>query len=151
MSDSSLEVMSEGSPTVVWYNRFVVTINPGKFGYPFAKAIPRKKSTRDRITIDERVSILWLLAHDWSEERIAAQMNRARSTISLFRKQLFADPTIIARLPLVDVKGKRKFQCRLCTAMRPTRIGCLRHVMSHVLPLEVARDYPLGDLEKNIL
>ena len=128
----------------------MVSINPSRFGYPFPRVVSQRKKG-ERITVEDKMAILWMLAHDWSILRICGQINSAYNTVFFFRQGMIKDPSIIAKLPVIDVKGKRKFQCRLCRAVRPTRIGCLRHVMSHVLPLEVARDYPLGDLEKNIL
>lgn len=89
----------------------------------------------------------------WSILRIHRTYDISERTIGRFRKRILNDPLEIARLPVMERVGAtgKSYRCRFCGETRPQRARCFRHVMSHVLPFEVARDYPLDGLDTGLL
>ena len=105
---------------------------------------PMTNKGRPLLSIDEQMVILELFAHKWTVYKIAGHLHRNRRTISKFRLCLANNPSLIVKLPvLYQRQGRRSYICKICEAQRDTLEAGYRHVLSHVLPLEIARDSPL--------
>ena len=111
-------------------------LTPKHFGYPF-KLSPREKGRR--LSVDDKMAILWALSHEWSLEKIASNINAAYRTVWKFRRGLFHDPSQIVHLPVISVDAKKQVRCRLCGEVRKGKTTAYRHVLSHFLPYEVAK------------
>lgn len=118
------------------------------FGFPFRLG---GRSGAGPLTIDDKMAILWALAHQWSIKRIAKELPAGSSTIEKFKHSLIVDPTQIVNLPVYYVDTKGRYRCRFCGATRPGRIRVIRHVMSHILPRDIAENYPIGDVKSDLL
>jgi hypothetical protein len=109
-------------------------------------APPHKKG--QRLTNDDRLWVIWGLSRGWSDYTIAAKIQCDRSTVWRYKQRLYEDPSIVFHLPLILWIGKREFRCQLCGETRTTRMQCMRHVLAHFLPYEIARDCDLSDLKR---
>ncbi len=123
------------------------------FGFPERNPSygPVRNPKRRRLTVDDKVGILWGFAHEWPERRIADEMTLTRRRIQWFRGRLMDHPAMVASLPIVRQDGAKRFRCRFCGTTRQTMIGGVRHFLGHVLPPEVARGADLSGIETGIL
>ena len=107
---------------------------------------PRAKNAH--LDDDDKLVILWGLSRGWSAGKIAEALPASISTIKNFKGRIFDDPGLVFELPLLIQTSPRSHQCRICGEERPNRIRGMRHILGHIFSYEMARDMPLGDLEK---
>mgnify|MGYP001605456752 CR=1 FL=1 len=113
---------------------------PGKdFGSPIADS----PAWHTSLTIDEKMLALRLMTLLWSQARIAKKLHRDRRIISSFRDTFVDNPSLIVRLPVLYQQGRKSYVCKICGISRDTLEAGYRHVLSHILPIEIARDSPL--------
>ena len=107
---------------------------------------PRAKNSH--LDDDDKLLILWGWSRGWTIRRTAETLPTSLSTVKNYRSRVFEDPATVFELPILKLTGSKSHQCGLCGETRPTRMRGMRHVLSHVLPTEVARDTPLGNCLK---
>ena len=52
-------------------------------------------------------------------------------------------------LPVLVQVAAKNYQCQMGGESRPTRTKAMRHVLSHALPYEMARVFPLAAAPRN--
>ena len=92
---------------------------------------------------DDKLLILWGLSRGWTIRRTAETLPTSQSTVKNYRSRVFEDPATVFELSILKLTGSKSHQCGLCGETRPTLMKARRHVLSHVLPYEIARDTPL--------
>ena len=97
---------------------------------------------------DDKLVILLGLSRNSSAGKIARDVPCSPGTVNNFKIRIFDDPGLVFQLPVLVQTGPRVHQCQICGETRPSRIKGMRHVLSHILPYEVARDIPLDGVEK---
>lgn len=97
---------------------------------------------------EDRMLILWGWARGWTVKRTAEELPTSLSTVKNYRARVFDGPSVVFELPVLKLTGPKTHQCGLCGETRPTRMKGMRHVLSHILPYEVARDVPLDGCPK---
>lgn len=109
-------------------------------------AKPQRKSHQP-LALDDQMAILWGLSRGWSYTRIASMVgNLHRHTVRSYHRRIFDEPELVFRCPGVYVNTARAghFRCGFCPALRKGEMSIRRHVLSHVLPVERARDVRLN-------
>ena len=102
---------------------------------------PRAKNAH--LDDDDKLLILWGTSRGWSIKRIAQALPSSPTTVKTYRANVYRDPVQVFDLPVLAQVATKNYQCRLCGESRPTRTKAMRHVLSHVLPYEMAKDMPL--------
>ena len=103
---------------------------------------PRVK--RDRLSIDDRLRVLWYLSKGEGGTRIAQHMEISPNTVYEYRKRVFANPYEMLDLPSVyRRRDKGDYQCGFCSHVEKHLRKMQRHVLAHVLVYERARDLNL--------
>ena len=100
---------------------------------------------------EEKMVLLRGLAHGWSLDQLSKAAGVAPTTVVSFKKQLYLNPKLVARLPVSILVSKNRYRCAICGNIRPTLITATRHVLAHVLPIEVARSCNLEGLSSEVL
>ena len=104
-----------------------------------------------RLTVDDKLMIIWGLTRGWGEKHIATYLKMHRSTVRSYKVKIAEDPQIVfEQLPLYTRIEARKFRCRICGEHRPARVAVMRHVLMHFLPRDLALGSPLDRVEKPI-
>ena len=99
---------------------------------------------------DDKLLILWGTSRGWSIKRIAQALPSSPTTVKNYRKDIYRDPVQVFDLPVLVLVAAKSHQCQMCGESRPTRTKAMRHVLSHILAYEIARDFPLGGRPKLI-
>ena len=107
---------------------------------------PRAKNAH--LDDDDKLVIIWGLSRGWAAAKIARTLPASTATVKNFKARLFDDPGSVFQLPVLVQSGPRFHDCQICGESRASRVRGMRHVLAHILPLEVARDMPLGDVAK---
>ena len=107
---------------------------------------PRAKNAH--LDDDDRLVIIWGLSRGWTAGKIARTLPASVGTVKNFKAKILDEPACVFELPVLVQSGPRSHDCQICGGSRASRIKGMRHVLGHILPLEVARDMPLGDIEK---
>ncbi|MDA1129865.1 MAG: hypothetical protein O2913_14410 [Chloroflexi bacterium] len=106
------------------------------------------KAKHAHLDDDDKLVILWGLSRGWAARKIARAVPCSEGSVKNYKNRLFEDPGVLFELPLLLQTAPKVHQCQLCREQRPSRSKAMRHVLSHVLPYEVARDIRLDDVEK---
>jgi hypothetical protein len=107
---------------------------------------PRAKNAH--LDDDDKLLILWGTSRGWPIKRIAQALPSSPTTVKNYRKNVYRDPVQVFDLPVLVQVAAKNHQCQMCGESRPTRTKAMRHVLSHFLAYEMARDFPLGGLPK---
>jgi hypothetical protein len=99
---------------------------------------------------DDKLLILWGTSRGWPIKRIAQALPSSPTTVKNYRKDIYRDPVQVFDLPVLVQVATKNHQCQMCGESRPTRTKAMRHVLSHVLPYEMARDFPLDSRPKQL-
>ena len=97
---------------------------------------------------DDKLVIIWGLSRGWTAEKIARILSASIGTVKLFKAKILYEPGCVFELSVLVQSGPRSHDCQICGESRASRIKGMRHVLGHILPLEVARDMPLWEIEK---
>ena len=97
---------------------------------------------------DDKLLILWGASRGWTIKKIAQALPSSPTTVKSYRKSMYRDPVQVFDLPVLVQVAAKNHQCQMCGESRPTRTKAMRHVLSHFLAYEMARDFPLGGLPK---
>ena len=106
------------------------------------------RAQRSRLDDDDKLVIIWGLSRGWSAEKIAQALPASGGTVKNFKAKIFDDPGVVFELPVLVQSGPRSHDCQVCGEVRGSRLKGMRHVLAHIMPFEMARDIPLGDVEK---
>ena len=93
-----------------------------------------------RLTIRDKVFILWGRYEELSMRAIAERLPAARSTVNAYLTRVRRSPRIALELPLYQRLSQHRFRCGFCRDIRTSEPAIGRHVLAHFLPYEVARD-----------
>ena len=107
---------------------------------------PRAKNAH--LDDDDRLVILYGLSRGWSAAKIAEALPASEGTVKSYKAEIVDEPGLVFDLPVLVQSGPRSHDCQICGESRGSRVRGMRHVLAHVFPYEVARDAPLGDVEK---
>lgn len=105
------------------------------------------RARRSRLTIEHKLYVFYGLASGKALSVIARELNCGNLTIRKLRKTWFQDPSSLTELCLIVKKGSQKFVCRMCKEERSSYVKGMRHVASHVLPIERVSTYPWGNVK----
>ena len=93
-----------------------------------------------RLTIRDKVFILWGRYEELSMRAIAERLPAARGTVNAYLTRVRRSPRIALELPLYQRLSEHRFRCGFCRDIRASEPAIGRHVLAHFLPYEVARD-----------
>ena len=93
-----------------------------------------------RLTSRDKVFILWGRFEELSMRAIAERLPAARSTVNAYLTRVRRSPRVALELRLFQRLSRNRFKCGFCGAIRTNEEAIGRHVLSHFLPYEVARD-----------
>ena len=93
-----------------------------------------------RLTIRDKVFILWCRYEELSMRTISGLLPAARSTVNAYLTRVRRSPRMALELPLSQRLSKNRLRCGFCRAIRANEPAIGRHVLAHFLPYEVARD-----------
>ena len=103
-----------------------------------------KGNERSVLGAEEKLVILWATTRGWGVAKTARMIGRSASPISRYRRQILDDPQIVfERLHLYSQLADHKWSCHFCGEFKKTRNKIMRHILSHLLPLEIAKAVPL--------
>ena len=111
---------------------------------------PRSREGGGRLrslTDDDRILVIWGWSNGWTGAEIARKIPCNKITVYNFKRAALDDLRLIFDLPLLLQLEPRKFECQMCMEVRNTRIKCMRHVLSHFLPIEMAKTAPVEGIE----
>ena len=101
-----------------------------------------------RLNEDERLFILWGKSKGYDDQQIAGSIGRSRNTVRSYFHKVQISPLIIFDDRVYEILGKKRFKCRFCHDQRETEMRIQRHVLSHFVPYEIARDISLVGVRK---
>ena len=102
---------------------------------------PREKGTP--LTVDDKLLLLWGMYREYSLRQIGIFVSCATESVRKYRDTIFDDPLLIFELPVFVQQGPKIFRCNFCGAHKESKSHIIRHVLSHVVPAEMARDVDL--------
>ena len=106
------------------------------------------RQKHDRLDDDDKLLILHGTSRGWTVKKIALTLPASQTTVKSFRAKIFEDPASVFDLPVITETAPKAHQCRLCGESRGSRTKAMRHVLSHILPDEIARGVPLDGVRK---
>ena len=108
----------------------------------------QRKLTPARLSDEDLLLIVWGGYKGWSITKIAEKIPASRMTVWKYQRSWEDDPALLLELPILTQMADSKFRCELCGESRPTKTKIYRHVLAHVVPIEIARYPPLNGYKR---
>lgn len=108
----------------------------------------RKDRRGARLSEEDQLLIVWGVYRGWHIKKIAEKLPAMRGTVWRYQRMWEDDPTLLLQLPVLTQISDSKFRCQLCGETRPTKTKIYRHVLAHVVPMEIARYTPLNGYKR---
>jgi hypothetical protein len=102
---------------------------------------PRKLFTR--LSVDDKLVILWGMYREYSMRHISRSLPCAIDTVRRYRNDVYEDPLLAFEIPVYIQAGTKKFRCAFCASTKPNKSTIIRHVLSHIVPSEIANSIDL--------
>lgn len=115
-----------------------------------ARAPQRDHKKGQHLNDGDKLFVLWGIMQRWSKPYIAARLPCGISTLQVYRRRIFAHPEEVFELSVYEMRTEKKFVCGFCNEIRNTEMKIRRHVLSHVLPYERARDVDLNGVKRRL-
>ena len=96
-----------------------------------------------KLSVDDKLIILWGLYREYSNRHISKLLPCGIDTVRTYKSKVYEDPLLIFDLPVYIQQGNKKFRCGFCGSIKPNKSTIMRHVLSHIVPIEIARDVDL--------
>jgi hypothetical protein len=104
--------------------------------------IPARK-LYTKLSVDDKLMILWGLYREYSMRHIAGLLPCAIDTVRHFKNDVYEDPLLAFEIPVYIQAGAKKFRCAFCASTKPNKSTIIRHVLSHIVPTEIAQGVDL--------
>ncbi len=98
------------------------------------------------LSVLEKLAILNGMRWGLSVSRIANAYEMSLGSVKRFKSGILGDPLSVFGLPVIRRFRKRQFQCRVCGEPRNTLSQVQRHVLSHFVAYEIAKNIDLNDM-----
>ena len=95
------------------------------------------------LSVDDKLIILWGLYREYSNKNISRMLPCGVDTVRRYKSSIYSDPLGVFDLPVYIQQGSKRFKCTFCSSQKPNKGTIIRHVLSHVVPMEIARDIDL--------
>jgi len=102
---------------------------------------PREKWTP--LNVDDKLLLLWGMYREYSIRQIGLFVQCSIESVRKYRDTVLDDPLLIFDLPVYVQQGPKIYRCNFCGAHKESKSNIIRHVLSHVVPAEMARDVDL--------
>ena len=96
-----------------------------------------------KLSVDDKLIILWGMYREYSNRHISRLLPCGIDTVRSYKGKVYGDPLLAFELPVYIQQGTKRFRCGFCGSMKPNKATIMRHVLSHVVPTEIARDVDL--------
>ena len=141
-------------PPLPCYNRPMSPLNqPAIAGLAASRRTgeipPRERWTP--LTVDDKLLLLWGMYREYSLRQIGVLVNCAAESVRKYRDIVFDNPLIIFDLPVYVQQAPKIYRCNFCGAHKEAKAVIIRHVLSHVVPSEMARDVDLRSTNGRIV
>ena len=104
-----------------------------------------KGNDRRALGAEEKLVIIWGMIRGWSKAKTARMIGRSTSPIGRYKNRIVHNPQIVFdHLQLYSQLADRKWGCRICGEFRNTRMRVMRHILAHILPIEIAKGAALS-------
>ena len=105
---------------------------------------------RKPLSVNEKIGILYGVYRGWGAGRVSRFCRISDRTVRRFRTSLHDRPLSVFDPPVVNRVGNGLFQCRLCGEPRNKRTQIQRHLRSHFIAHEIARNIGLRDMPESL-
>jgi len=104
------------------------------------------RTGRGPLSVLEKLAILDDMRWEFSVRRIANEYGMSLGSVKRFKSGILGDPLSVFRLPVIRRYRNGQFQCRVCGEPRNTLSQVQRHVLSHIVAYEIAKNIDLNDV-----
>ncbi len=96
-----------------------------------------------KLSVDDKLAILWGMYREYSNRHISRLLPCGIDTVRSYKGKVYDDPLLAFELPVYIQQGNKRFRCGFCGSIKPNKATIMRHVLSHIVPSEIARDVDL--------
>lgn len=104
------------------------------------------RTGRGPLSVLEELAILNGMGWRLTVSRIANAYGMSLGSVKRFKSGILGDPLTVFRLPVIRRYRNGQFQCRVCGEPRNTLSQVQRHVLSHFVAYEIAKNIDLNDI-----
>jgi hypothetical protein len=101
-----------------------------------------KRYGRMHLTNYDRLFILYQRSQHMSVEEIAKRVPCGYSSVRQYLEKVRHDPSLLFAVNEVYIEtAPNRFSCGFCRAVKQREAAIQHHVLGHIFPIEVSRDY----------